>query len=144
MKENLSGNFITTNRYLIDDLEKLGLWTEETLKEIKRANGSIQTINNIPESIKKKYKETFEIDMQWLIKASAKRMKWIDQSISTNIFIKTKSGKQLSELYKMAWEYGLKTTYYLRSMAASQIMKATVDAVDEHKNINLDQATPQT
>ena len=127
MKENLSGNFIVMNRYLIDDLEKLNMWNEETLKKLKLHNGSIQAIVGIPDQLKAKYKETFEIDMQWIIKASSLRGKWIDQSASTNVFVVTQSGKQLSEIYMNAWEQGLKTTYYLRSLGATQVTK-TIDA----------------
>ena len=82
----------------------------------------------LPEAIRNKYKETFEIDMKWIVEAAARRSKWIDQSASTNIFMSTKSGKALSDVYHLAWEKGLKTTYYLRTLAASQITKATVDS----------------
>jgi ribonucleoside-diphosphate reductase alpha chain len=123
MKENLSGNFIVMNKYLIDDLEKINMWNEEMLKQLKLYNGSIEEINGIPDAIKAKYKETFEIDMKWIIKSSSLRAKWIDQSASTNVFVVTQSGKQLSELYMSAWEQGLKTTYYLRSLGATQVTK---------------------
>ena len=125
MKENLSGNFIVINRYLIDDLERLNMWNSETLSQIKANNGSIQQIDGLPETIKAMYKETFEIDSQWIILAAAKRSKWIDQSASTNIFMNTVSGRLISDTYKMAWKYGLKTTYYLRSLAASQVTKTS-------------------
>ena len=90
-------------------------------------DGSLEKIIEIPETLKKKYKETFEIDMYWLLTAAAKRMKWIDQSASTNVFLTTQSGKVLSETYTMAWKLGLKTTYYLRTLAATQVTKTTVD-----------------
>jgi ribonucleoside-diphosphate reductase alpha chain len=131
MKENLSGNFIIMNRYLVQDLEQLGLWTNDILKQLKLHNGSIQNIIGIPTHLKEKYKETFEIDMKWLLKAAAKRMKWIDQSASHNIFIETKSGKLLSELYTLAWNLGLKTTYYLRSLGATQVTKTSVQDESE-------------
>ena len=123
MKENLSGNFIVMNRYLIDTLEKIGLWTSEIIQKIKLHNGSVFQVKEIPEHIREKFKETFEIDMMWLLKAAALRAKWIDQSASTNVFVVTQSGKRLSELYTAAWEMGLKTTYYLRSLGASQVTK---------------------
>ena len=126
MKENLSGNFIVMNRYMVDDLERIGLWTDAIIKKIKLFNGSIAEIDEIPESFKSKYKETFEIDMAWVLRSAAKRMKWIDQSASTNVFLATQSGKILSDTYTMAWNLGLKTTYYLRSLGASQVTKATV------------------
>lgn len=126
MKENLSGNFVVINRYLIDDLEKMGLWDAELLGKIKFNNGSIRDISEIPRRLKEKYKETFEINSQWIVDAAARRGKWIDQSASTNIFMSTTSGKALSDIYTQAWEKGLKTTYYLRTLGASQVTKATV------------------
>ena len=134
MKENLSGNFIVMNKYLIDDLEKMGLWDEETIRKIKLHDGSISSLTELPVSITRKYKETFEIDMQWIVGCSAKRSKWIDQSASTNIFMATKSGKALSDVYMLAWEMGLKTTYYLRTLGASQVTKATVGATESKGN----------
>ena len=127
MKENLSGNFIVINRYLIDDLERLGLWNSEILNKVKLNNGSVKNIKELPDSIKNLYKETFEIEPEWIVKAAALRSKWIDQSASTNVFVNTKSGKAISDAYQLAWEYGLKTTYYLRTLGASQVQKATVD-----------------
>jgi len=135
MKENLSGNFIVINRYLIDDLERLGLWDDDMLRQIKLHDGSVAKVTSIPQNLLDKYKETFEIDMKWIIEAAARRSKWIDQSASTNIFMNTKSGKALSDVYMMAWEKGLKTTYYLRTLAASQVTKATVgDMTDATPN----------
>lgn len=129
MKENLSGNFIVINRYLLDDLEKLGLWTQEILNKIKLADGSVTKIYEIPEAIREKYQEIFELDSKWIIQAAAMRSKWIDQSASTNIFMRTTSGKDLSDAYMMAWDMGLKTTYYLRTLGASQVSKSSVEEV---------------
>ncbi|PLX20950.1 ribonucleoside-diphosphate reductase subunit alpha [Candidatus Parcubacteria bacterium] len=123
MKENLSGNFLVINRNLIDDLMSKDLWNESILNEIKMRDGSLQGIAQIPEYIRAKYKEAFEIPADWVLETSARRGKWIDQSASTNIFISTTSGKVLSELYTKAWKYGLKTTYYLRTLAASQVSR---------------------
>jgi ribonucleoside-diphosphate reductase alpha chain len=112
---------------LIGELKAIGLWDNEMLGKLKYHDGSIAEILEIPEEIRAKYKETFEIDMQWLIKAAAERGKWIDQSQSLNIFFKGQSGKDLSDIYFLAWSMGLKTTYYLRTIAASQVEKSTVD-----------------
>ncbi len=125
MKENLSGNFVVVNRYLVDDLERLGLWNTDMLNQIKLNDGSIQNITEIPEFIREKYREIFEIEPQWILQSAARRAKWIDQSASTNIFLTTTSGKMISDTYMTAWEYGLKTTYYLRTLGASQVTKAT-------------------
>ena len=80
------------------------------------------------ESLKDKYKGAFELDPSWMIKITAERSKWIDQSISHNVFIAKPSGLELSKIYFTAWESGLKTTYYLRTLGASQVEKSTLDA----------------
>lgn len=136
MKENLSGNFIVINRYLIEDLCKLGLWTSSILQEIKRHNGSLSAIRSIPDTIRQKYKETFDIDMTWIVECASRRAKWIDQSASTNIFMTTTSGKLISDIYIKCWKLGLKTTYYFRTLAASQTTKASV-STENFTNINL-------
>ena len=128
MKENLSGNFIVINRNLIDDLQKENLWNKDILDQIKLNDGSVQKVTDIPASIRKKYKEVFEIEPIWIIKAAALRAKWIDQAASTNVFINTTSGKALSDVYQTAWSLGLKTTYYLRNKGASQITKTSAGA----------------
>jgi len=126
VKANKTGDFTVNNSYLISDLKKLGLWGDSLLDKIKSKDGSIQQIAEIPQSIKDKYKEAFEIDPRWSIKQAAFRGKWIDQSQSLNIFTSTTSGKELSDIYFFAWKMGLKTTYYLRTMGASSIEKSTV------------------
>jgi ribonucleoside-diphosphate reductase alpha chain len=85
-------------------------------------------MSEIPGSIREKYKEAFEIDPLFLVEVTAMRGKWIDQSQSYNIFMKGVSGKLLHEIYFKAWRFGLKTTYYLRTLGASQIEKSTLDA----------------
>jgi len=127
VKSNQGGDFIVLNPYLVEELKKLNLWDYEMVGKIKYNDGSIQNISEIPENIRAKYKEVFEIDPRWLIKSAAYRGKWIDQSQSLNIFFQGTSGKQLSEVYLYAWQLGLKTTYYLRTLAASQVEKSTVD-----------------
>ncbi len=122
-KENMSGSFLVINKYLVDDLLAAGLWNKPMIDLIKYHNGSVSNINSIPEKIKNKYKETFEIEPAYVVKAAAYRGKWIDQSASTNIFVSTSSGKVLSYLYMDAWKTGITTTYYLRTLAASQISK---------------------
>lgn len=126
VKSNMSGEFTIINKYLVEDLKKLGMWNEEILKQIKYFDGSIQQIAGIPEKLKEKYKEVFEIGPQWIIKSAAHRGKWIDQSQSINIFYNGTSGKDLSDIYFYAWSMGLKTTYYLRTLAASHVEKSTV------------------
>ena len=126
VKSNQAGDFVIVNSYLVEDLKKLTLWDFEMLGKIKYHDGSISEINEIPASIRAKYKEVFEIDSRWIIKSAAVRGKWIDQSQSINIFFKGTSGKEISDIYMYAWELGLKTTYYMRTLAASQVEKSTV------------------
>ena len=133
MKENLSGSFIVINRHLVADLEAAGLWNETTLAKIKIANGSIADIADIPQEIKNKYKEVFEIDPEWIVAAASVRSKWIDQSASTNIFLGKPSGKTLHDTYFAAWRMGLKTTYYLRTLAVTQVQKTTTVPVANKK-----------
>jgi len=128
VKSNMSGEFTVVNNYLINDLKKLNLWNQDMLDQIKYYDGNLQLITGIPQEIKSLYKEAFEIDPEWGIKVSAARGKWIDQSQSHNIFMKGTSGSKLSNVYIAAWKSGLKTTYYLRTLAASQIEKSTLDA----------------
>jgi len=138
MKENLSGNFIVINEYLVEELEQKGLWTNYILKQIKLHNGSIQEIPEISEDIRSLFKETFDIHMKWIIRAASRRAKWIDQSASTNIFVNTTSGKYLNDIYSLAWTTGLKTTYYLRSLGATQISKTSADVESTSKEPELE------
>lgn len=126
VKANISGDFIIVNTALVRDLKALGLWNKDMLDTLKYHDGSVSDIPEIPADVKSKYKETFEIDMRWLVKAAAARGKWIDQSQSLNIFYAGTSGKEISDLYLYAWEAGVKTTYYLRSLGASQVEKSTI------------------
>ncbi len=129
VKSNMSGEFAIVNSYLIDDLKAMGLWSQALLNEIKRHDGDITDVDIIPKVLREKYKETFAIDAEWFVKAAANRGKWIDQSQSVNIFLKTTSGKRIADVYMYAWAMGLKTTYYLRTLAASSVEKSTIDLV---------------
>jgi ribonucleoside-diphosphate reductase alpha chain len=108
-------------------LEHIGRSPKSFRRKIKYFDGSIAQITEIPEVIRNRYKEVFEINPKWIIKSAAYRGKWIDQSQSINIYFRGTSGKDLSEVYMYAWELGLKTTYYLRTLAVSQVEKSTVD-----------------
>ncbi|MFT5849865.1 MAG: ribonucleoside-diphosphate reductase alpha chain [Patiriisocius sp.] len=128
VKANISGDFIVVNNALVADLKEIGLWSKDMLDLLKYHDGSVTAITEIPQEIRDKYKETFEIDMKWIVKAAAARGKWIDQAQSLNIFYSGTSGKEISDLYMYAWEAGVKTTYYLRSLAATQVEKSSVSA----------------
>ncbi|HEY0947913.1 MAG TPA: ribonucleoside-diphosphate reductase subunit alpha [Candidatus Paceibacterota bacterium] len=130
VKSNKEGEFVVVNKYLVEDLKQAGLWSAGMLNRIKYADGSIQQIEEIPTALRAKYKEVFEIDGKWLVEAAARRGKWIDQSQSLNIFYNGTSGKDLSDIYFKAWEMGLKTTYYLRTLGASQVEKSTVSTAE--------------
>jgi ribonucleoside-diphosphate reductase alpha chain len=127
VKSNKEGEFIVVNKYLVEDLKKLNLWSRDMVNKIKFYDGSIQEIHEIPQDIKNRHKEVFDINQKWLILAAARRGKWIDQAQSINIFFKGSSGKDLSEIYMLAYDLGLKTTYYLRTLGASQVEKSTVN-----------------
>ncbi|MBL9154010.1 MAG: ribonucleoside-diphosphate reductase subunit alpha [Verrucomicrobiales bacterium] len=126
VKGNLSGDFIVLNHYLVRDLKKLGLWGEEMVERLKYYDGELADIDEIPADIKQRYATAFSIDHSWIIEAASRRQKWIDQSQSLNLFIGTPDMKVLSHMYRAAWHKGLKTTYYLRSLQASNIEKATL------------------
>ncbi|TSC72390.1 MAG: ribonucleoside-diphosphate reductase alpha chain [Parcubacteria group bacterium Gr01-1014_48] len=126
VKSNQAGDFTVVNKYLIEDLKTRNLWNDDMLSLLKYHDGSIQNIPTIPAELKRKYKEVFEVGPQWLIKGAAYRGRWIDQSQSLNIFFRSTSGKALSDVYFLAWEMGLKTTYYLRTLGVSQVEKSTV------------------
>jgi ribonucleoside-diphosphate reductase alpha chain len=127
VKSNFSGEFTIVNRHLVHDLQRLGLWDENMMQTLKYHDGSVQNISEIPRRLRSKYKEVFEIDPIWIVRHAAHRGKWIDQSQSVNVFTTSTSGKYISEVYMNAWRMGLKTTYYLRTMGASSIEKATLD-----------------
>jgi ribonucleoside-diphosphate reductase alpha chain len=126
-KSNLSGEFIVHNEFLVDELKKLSIWDEDMIDDLKYFDGSIQEIERIPDELKKIYLTAFEIEPEWLIECGSRRQKWIDMGQSLNLYIAEPSGKKLHEMYMSAWRKGLKTTYYLRSLGATQIEKSTTD-----------------
>lgn len=126
VKSNLSGEFTIINSHLVAELKLLGLWDEVMINDLKYFDGSVQAISRIPEELKKRYATAFEIDPLYLVHAASRRQKWIDQAQSLNIYMAEPSGKKLNHLYMNAWMLGLKTTYYLRSLGASNAEKSTV------------------
>jgi ribonucleoside-diphosphate reductase alpha chain len=127
VKSNLSGEFVQLNGKLVSELKKRDLWCDDLLEAIKYYDGSVGEIPGLPEDIKGRFATAFEIDPKWLIKAASRRQKWIDMGQSLNLYLGQPSGKRLDEMYKYAWVAGLKTTYYLRSLGATQVEKSTVD-----------------
>jgi ribonucleoside-diphosphate reductase alpha chain len=128
VKSNLSGEFTVVNEYLVRDLKKLGLWDSVMVSDLKHFDGSLRRIDRVPEELKQLYATAFEVETVWLVEAAARRQKWIDQAQSLNIYMAGASGRKLDETYKLAWMRGLKTTYYLRTVSATQAEKSTVDA----------------
>ncbi|MEO0794068.1 MAG: ribonucleoside-diphosphate reductase subunit alpha [Verrucomicrobiota bacterium] len=135
VKSNLGGDFVVLNHHLVRDLKKRGLWTPEILDQLKYFDGELANIDGIPGEIKDKYTTAFGIDYQWFIDAAARRQKWIDQSQSVNLFLAKPDLKTLSHMYRAAWRKGLKTTYYLRTLGASNIEKATVSVKKETRGV---------
>ncbi|PCK09907.1 MAG: ribonucleoside-diphosphate reductase subunit alpha [Alteromonadaceae bacterium] len=127
VKSNLSGEFTVVNPYLVHDLKKLDLWDSVMVNDLKYYEGSLQKIDRIPEDIKQLYATAFEVEPRWIIDAASRRQKWIDQAQSLNIYIAGANGKKLDITYRMAWYSGLKTTYYLRALAATTTEKSTID-----------------
>ena len=131
VKSNLSGEFIVLNPFLVKDLKARGLWDQEMMDNLKYFDGELTDIDRVPADLKKKYLTAFDIDHKWVVDAAARRQKWIDQAQSVNLWIKTPDLKTLSHMYRHAWHSGLKTTYYLRGLGASNIEKATVQVKKE-------------
>ena len=127
-RETLSGDFLVVNRYLVDELKTLGLWTAEVRDQIKLAEGSVQGITSIPAALREVYRTTWELPQKALIDLAASRGAYIDQSQSLNLFMENPNIGQLSSMYMYAWKSGIKTTYYLRSRPATRITKTTVSS----------------
>jgi ribonucleoside-diphosphate reductase alpha chain len=125
-RETLSGEFLQINKYLVAELKAIGLWNDRIRNEIKRAEGSIQNIAEIPDQIKLLFRTAWELPMRALIDMAADRGAYIDQSQSLNLFIENPTIGKMSSMYMHAWKRGLKTTYYMRSRPATSIAKTTV------------------
>jgi ribonucleoside-diphosphate reductase alpha chain len=125
VKSNLSGEFTVVNEHLVAELKKLNLWDEVMVADLKYFDGSLAKIDRVPAELRQLYATAFEVDAKWIVEAGARRQKWIDQAQSLNIYMAGASGKKLDETYKLAWVRGLKTTYYLRTLAATSAEKST-------------------
>jgi ribonucleoside-diphosphate reductase alpha chain len=125
-RETMSGEFLQINTALVDQLKALGRWTPEVRDAIKRADGSVEDLTELPESIRELFRTAWELPQRALIDMAAARAPFIDQSQSLNLFLAAPSIGKLSSMYLHAWKSGLKTTYYLRSRPATRIQQATV------------------
>jgi len=137
VKSNLSGEFTVVNPYLVRDLKERGLWDNVMVNDLKYYDGSVQQVARIPDDLKALYATSFELETRWIVEAAARRQKWIDQAQSLNIYIANANGKKLDVTYRMAWFSGLKTTYYLRALGATQAEKSTINK----SNLNAVSAT---
>jgi len=127
VKSNLSGEFTIVNPYLVQALKERGLWDNVMVNDLKYYDGSVLPIERVPADIKERFRSAFEVEPRWLVEAASRRQKWIDQAQSINLYIADANGKKLDVTYKMAWLLGLKTTYYLRSISATQTEKSTIN-----------------
>ena len=127
VKSNLSGEFTQVTSDLVEELKGRGLWDSDMVEALKYYDGSVQDIERVPADLKARYHTAFEVGPEWIIKCAARRQKWIDMGQSLNLYLAEPSGKKLHNMYMAAWEQGLKTTYYLRTLAATQVEKSTVD-----------------
>lgn len=135
VKENLGGKYIQLNKQLVYDLKALNLWDQKMIDDLKYFDGELEDIDRIPAELKAKHKTVFSVPFEFIIDAAARRQKWIDQSQSVNLFLATPSMKNLSHMYRRAWSKGLKTTYYLRTLGASNIEKSTATEKKEIRGV---------
>jgi ribonucleoside-diphosphate reductase alpha chain len=126
VKSNLGGEYTVLNNALVKELKNRNLWDAEMLDQLKYFDGELVKIDRIPADLKQMFATAFDIDYTFVLDAAARRQKWIDQSQSVNLFLGKPEFKTLSHMYRAAWRKGLKTTYYLRTLGASNIEKATV------------------
>jgi len=134
VKANMSGDFTVVNASLVHALKERGLWDEVMIADLKYFDGSLASIDRVPDDLKALYATAFEIDPSWLIEAAARRQKWIDQAQSLNLYIVNPNGRKLDSMYRLAWERGLKTTYYLRATSATHVEKSTLNGTDGKLN----------
>ena len=130
VKSNLSGEFTVVNPFMVHDLKRAGVWDKVMANDLKYYDGSLAQIDRVPAELKQLYATAFEVEPRWLVDAAARRQKWIDQAQSLNLYIAGASGKRLDVTYRMAWLRGLKTTYYLRSLGATNAEKSTLEKDD--------------
>ncbi|MCF6226706.1 MAG: ribonucleoside-diphosphate reductase subunit alpha [Xanthomonadales bacterium] len=143
VKSNLSGEFTIVNKYLVEDFKALDIWDDVMINDLKYFDGSVQKIDRVPDALKTKYATAFEVDAGWMIEAASRRQKWIDQGQSLNIYLEEPSGKKLDAIYKLAWVRGLKTTYYLRSLGATQAEKGVEESSSVSEAIKSSSEAPQ-
>ncbi len=144
VKSNLSGEFTCVNPYMVQELKKRNLWDNVMINDLKYYDGSLQPIDRISDDLKALFATAFEVEASWIVEAAARRQKWIDQAQSLNLYISDPSGKKLDIVYRMAWLLGLKTTYYLRSLGATNTEKSTtIDGATTSESVSQPAPVPQ-
>lgn len=151
-RETMSGEFLQINTYLVRELKARGLWTPAIREQIRRAEGSVQGLTDLPGEVRELFRTAWELPQKALIELAAARQPFIDQSQSLNLFLSSPTIGKLSSMYNFAWKAGLKTTYYLRSRPATRIQQATVSiapvvpvpAVDEVEAVACSLENPES
>ncbi|MEV6301868.1 ribonucleoside-diphosphate reductase subunit alpha [Actinoplanes sp. NPDC051861] len=128
-RETMSGEFLQINTFLVRELKLRNLWTAAVRERIKRADGSVRDITELPAEVRELFRTAWELPQRALIDLAAARAPYIDQSQSLNLFLAAPTIGKLSSMYRYAWKAGLKTTYYLRSRPATRIQQATVPLI---------------
>ncbi len=128
VKSNMSGDFTLLNEHLVAALEARGLWDPMMASDLKYSDGRLENLARVPDELKRLFATAFEIEPHWLIEAAARRQKWLDQAQSLNLYLERPSGRELDQMYRLAWRKGLKTTYYLRTLGATHAEKVTVQS----------------
>ena len=135
LRRTLAGEFVVINKYLIRDLIDKNIWSEDIKNEIIKCNGSVKTIDAIPETIKDIYKTVWEIGNKTLINMAADRGKYICQSQSLNLFVDKPNFNNLSSMHFYSWSKGLKTgIYYLRTKPVAQAQQFTIEPEKQNKS----------
>ena len=127
VKSNLSGEFTVVNPYLVEELRARDLWNRDMIDDLKYFDGILAEIDRVPDDIRALYATAFEVEPHWLVEAASRRQKWLDMGQSLNLYATNPTGPQIAAMYFDAWRKGLKTTYYLRTKAATQVEKSTLD-----------------
>src|SRR3954464_2205165 len=128
-RETMSGEFLQINTYLVRELKARNLWTAPIREQIKRAEGSVQAIAELPADVRELFRTAWELPQRALIDLAAARAPYIDQSQSLNLFLSAPTIGKLSSMYLYAWKAGLKTTYYLRPPPAPRIQQGAVSTL---------------
>jgi ribonucleoside-diphosphate reductase alpha chain len=144
-RRTLSGEFIVVNKHLMNDLIELGLWNDSMKNKLIQANGSVQDIPEIPQNIKDLYKTVWEISQKVIIDMAKDRGAYICQSQSMNVHIQNPNFGKLTSMHFYAWKAGLKTgMYYLRSKAATDAIKFTLDKEKAAQTVGAKEPAAQT